>query len=147
MAVERTLGIIKPDSLEKGIIGDICKKIEDANLKVVGMKMMQLDAERAGGFYAVHKDKPFYDSLIAFMTSGLVFRSFLRAKMRLLNGAIQWARPILKKRQKERFAMTLERTSSAMLCTVQMLLRQQRLRLHTSSRRVISYPMSGCNPN
>lgn len=70
MAVERTLGIIKPDSLEKGIIGDICKKIEDANLKIVGMRMMQLDAERAGGFYAVHKDKPFYDSLIAFMTSG-----------------------------------------------------------------------------
>jgi nucleoside-diphosphate kinase len=70
MAVERTLGIIKPDSLEKGIIGDICKKIEDANLKIIGMRMMQLDAEGAGGFYAVHKDKPFYESLIAFMTSG-----------------------------------------------------------------------------
>jgi len=70
MAVERTLGIIKPDSLEKGIIGDICKKIEDANLKIVAMSMVQLDADRAGGFYAVHKEKPFYDSLIAFMTSG-----------------------------------------------------------------------------
>ncbi len=70
MAVERTLGIIKPDSLEKGIIGDICKKIEDANLKIVAMSMVQLDAGRAGGFYAVHTEKPFYDSLIAFMTSG-----------------------------------------------------------------------------
>ncbi|MBT3181374.1 MAG: nucleoside-diphosphate kinase [Deltaproteobacteria bacterium] len=70
MAVERTLGIIKPDSLEKGIIGEILKRVEDASLKVVGMKMLHLNTARAEGFYAVHKDKPFYGSLVTFMTSG-----------------------------------------------------------------------------
>ncbi len=70
MAIEQTFGIIKPDSLEKGVVGDIVKCIDEANLKIVGMKMMHMDAEKAQGFYAVHKEKPFFDSLIAFMTSG-----------------------------------------------------------------------------
>ncbi len=70
MAVERTLAIIKPDSLEKGIIGEINKRIEDANLQIVGMKMLHLDETRAKGFYNVHEDKPFFGSLVKFMTSG-----------------------------------------------------------------------------
>ena len=70
MALEKTLGIIKPDSVEKGIIGEICKRVEDANLKIVGIKMLHLDHARAEGFYAVHKDKPFYGSLVSFMSSG-----------------------------------------------------------------------------
>jgi nucleoside-diphosphate kinase len=70
MALERTLAAIKPDALEKGIIGEVCKRMEDANLKIVGMKMLHLDASRAEGFYAVHKGKPFFDSLVTFMTSG-----------------------------------------------------------------------------
>jgi nucleoside-diphosphate kinase len=70
MAVERTLAIIKPDSLEKGIIGEIVKRIDDASLKVVGMKMLHLGKAKAEGFYAVHKDKPFYESLVKFMVSG-----------------------------------------------------------------------------
>ena len=64
MAIEKTLAIIKPDSLEKGIIGEICKRIEDASLKIVGVKMLKLNQARAEGFYAVHKDKPFFDSLV-----------------------------------------------------------------------------------
>ncbi len=70
MAVEKTLGIVKPDSLEKGIIGEILKRVEDANLKIVGMKMLHLNETRAEGFYSVHKDKPFFGSLVTFMTSG-----------------------------------------------------------------------------
>jgi len=70
MAIERTLAIIKPDSLEKGIIGEIFQRIESASLKTVGMKMLHLDTTRAQGFYAVHKDKPFFESLIKFMISG-----------------------------------------------------------------------------
>ncbi len=72
MAVERTLGVVKPDALEKGVIGEILKRAEDANLKMVACKMMKLDKKRAEGFYAVHKGKPFFDSLVTFMTSGPV---------------------------------------------------------------------------
>ena len=70
MAVEKTLAIIKPDAVEKGIIGELCKRIEDASLQIVGIKMLHLDTARAQGFYAVHKGKPFFDNLTAFMTSG-----------------------------------------------------------------------------
>ena len=70
MAVERTLAVIKPDSMEKGVIGELIKRIEDSSLKVVGMKMLWLDRSRAEGFYAVHKGKAFFESLVSFMTSG-----------------------------------------------------------------------------
>ncbi|MFH0800550.1 MAG: nucleoside-diphosphate kinase [Pseudomonadota bacterium] len=70
MANERTLAIIKPDALEKGIIGEICRRIEDASLKIVGMKMLKLERQRSEGFYAVHKGKVFFESLTKFMTSG-----------------------------------------------------------------------------
>jgi len=70
MTTEQTLAIIKPDSLEKGVIGELVGRIEGANLKVVGMKMMHLDKTRAEGFYAVHKGKPFFNSLVTFMSSG-----------------------------------------------------------------------------
>jgi len=80
MAVERTLAIIKPDSLEKGIVGEICKRMEDANLKITAAKMLHLDKTRAEGFYAVHKGKPFFDSLVVFMTSGPCMVMALEAK-------------------------------------------------------------------
>jgi nucleoside-diphosphate kinase len=70
MAVERTLAIIKPDALEKGIIGEICKRVDDASLKIVGMKMLHMNTQRAEGFYAVHKGKGFFESLTKFMSSG-----------------------------------------------------------------------------
>jgi len=70
--MERTLGIIKPNSVQKNHIGKILTIGEEAGLKVVAMKMKHLSKEEAGGFYAEHKERPFYQSLVTFMTSGPV---------------------------------------------------------------------------
>ncbi len=68
--MERTLSIIKPDGVKKGLIGEILKRFEKAGLKVVAMKMIHLSKKEAEGFYAVHRGKPFYPSLTDFMSSG-----------------------------------------------------------------------------
>lgn len=72
MAVERTLSIIKPDAVAKNVIGEIVSRFEKAGLKVVAMQMKQLSKEEAEGFYAEHKERPFFADLVAFMTSGPV---------------------------------------------------------------------------
>lgn len=72
MAVERTLSIIKPDAVAKNVIGEILTRFEKAGLKVVAAKMIKLDDEKAGGFYAEHKERPFFGDLVGFMTSGPV---------------------------------------------------------------------------
>jgi nucleoside-diphosphate kinase len=68
--MERTLSIIKPDGIKKGLIGEVIKRFEKAGLKVVAMKMIHLTQKTAEGFYAVHRGKPFYNSLTDFMSSG-----------------------------------------------------------------------------
>ena len=70
MAVERTLTIIKPDAVAKGVAGQIIARMEQAGLKVLAAKLIHLSPSAAGGFYIVHKDRPFYGSLCAFMTQG-----------------------------------------------------------------------------
>ena len=75
--MERTLSIIKPDAVSAGNLGAILAQIEEAGLRVVAMKLLQLDVERAQRFYEVHKDRPFYHDLVAFMTSGPVVVSAL----------------------------------------------------------------------
>jgi len=68
--VEKTLAIIKPDAVKKKVVGKIIQRIEDEGFKISGLKMLLLTKEDAQGFYAVHKDKHFYDSLTDFMSSG-----------------------------------------------------------------------------
>ena len=92
MAIERTLSIIKPDAVGGNHIGEIYDRFEKNGLKVVGAKMLHLDDEKAGGFYAEHKERPFYNDLKSFMTSGPVVVSVLEgdnaiAKHREIMGA------------------------------------------------------------
>lgn len=80
MAVENTLSIIKPDAVAKNAIGDIYGMFEAAGLQVVAAKMMHLTKEQAGEFYAVHSERPFYNDLVAFMTSGPVMVQALQGE-------------------------------------------------------------------
>ena len=72
MALERTLSIVKPDAVAKNVIGEIYGRFEKAGLKIVAAKYKQLTREEAEGFYAVHKERPFFGALVEFMTSGPV---------------------------------------------------------------------------
>ena len=80
MAIERTLSIIKPDAVSKNVIGEIYSRFEKAGLKIVAAKMIQLNDESAGGFYAEHQGKGFYADLIEFMTSGPVMVQVLEGE-------------------------------------------------------------------
>lgn len=70
MGLEKTFAVIKPDALEKGVIGEICGRIEETGLKIVAMKMIKMSPKQAEGFYAVHKERPFFNSLVQYMSSG-----------------------------------------------------------------------------
>ena len=70
MGIERTLVIVKPDAIAKGVAGKIIGRFEEAGLKILAARMVHLTKEQAAGFYIVHKDRPFYQSLCTFMTQG-----------------------------------------------------------------------------
>ena len=84
MAVERTLSIIKPDAVAKNVIGQILARFESAGLKVVAARMMQLSKAEAEAFYAVHKERPFFKDLVAFMVSGPVMVQVLEGENAIL---------------------------------------------------------------
>jgi nucleoside-diphosphate kinase len=92
MAVQRTFSIIKPDATKRNITGKVNAKIEEAGLRIIAQKRLQLTEDQAGGFYAVHKERPFYNDLVKFMTSGPVVVQVLEgenaiAKYREVMGA------------------------------------------------------------
>ncbi|MDO4696970.1 MAG: nucleoside-diphosphate kinase [Neisseria sp.] len=92
MAIQRTISIVKPDAVGKNVIGKIYDRFESNGLKIVAAKMKHLSKEEAEGFYAVHKERPFFGELVAFMTSGPVMIQVLEgenavAKNRELMGA------------------------------------------------------------
>ena len=78
--VERTLSIVKPDAVARGLIGENLKRCEAAGLKIVAAKLLHLSAEQAGAFYAVHKERPFFASLTEYMCSGPILVSVLEGE-------------------------------------------------------------------
>ncbi len=90
MPVEQTLSIIKPDGVQKNLIGEIYGRFEKAGLEIVAARMMNLSKDQAQGFYAVHKDRPFFNDLVSYMTSGPVVVQVL-----LGNNAIMTNRGIM----------------------------------------------------
>ena len=80
MAVERTLSIIKPDAVAKNVIGQVNTRFEQAGLKIVAARMMWLSRQQAEGFYAVHRERPFFKDLVEFMTSGPVLLQVLEGE-------------------------------------------------------------------
>ncbi len=92
MSIERTLSIVKPDGVARGLIGEILRRYEAAGLVPIAMKMLRLDPESAGRFYAVHRERPFFADLVRYMSSGPVVVSVLEgegavARHRALLGA------------------------------------------------------------
>src|SRR5690606_25752815 len=72
MALERTLSIVKPDGVTRNLIGEVVRRLEKAGLRVVASRMLRLSREQAEGFYAVHRERPFFNDLVRYMTSGPV---------------------------------------------------------------------------
>ena len=80
MAIERTLSIVKPDGVQKNLIGEVYRRFEQASLRIVAARMMQLTQSQAEGFYAVHRERPFYRDLVRYMTSGPVIVQVLEGE-------------------------------------------------------------------
>jgi nucleoside-diphosphate kinase len=88
--MERTLSLIKPDGVQRGLIGEVVKRFEQAGIRIAAMKMLRLTREQARAFYAVHQERPFYDSLTQFMSSGPIVAMVLEG-----DDAIQKNRDIM----------------------------------------------------
>ena len=80
MAIERTLSIIKPDGVQKNVIGEVYRRFEQAGLKIVAARMLHLTKAQAEAFYAVHRERPFYKDLVSYMTTGPVIAQVLEGE-------------------------------------------------------------------
>ena len=136
MAVERTLSIIKPDAVGKNAIGQIISRFEDAGLQVVAAKMLHLSDAAAGGFYAEHKERPFYPDLVAFMTSGPVVVQVLEGEGAIGRNRELMAQPTLRKQQLARYGPILRNLLMLMPFTA-LILQPRR-----SGRSAISLPQA-----
>ena len=102
MATERTFSIIKPNAVEKNVMGEIITRFEKRGLRLAAAKFIRLSREKAEGFYIEHKDRPFFQSLVHFMTSGPVLLWCLRATTPSRSIARSWARPTRPRRLRAR---------------------------------------------
>jgi nucleoside-diphosphate kinase len=80
MVIERTLSIVKPDGVQKNLIGEVYRRFEQAGLRIIAARMIQLSQAQAEGFYAVHRERPFYQDLVRYMTSGPVMVQVLEGE-------------------------------------------------------------------
>ena len=112
---ERTLSIVKPDAVQKNVIGEILRRFEAASLKIVATKMVSLSKAEAEGFYAVHKERPFFGSLTDFMSSGPILVSVLEGEGGYSSPPV-WERPILLRRLRAQSGRILPRISNRMRC-------------------------------
>ena len=80
MAIERTLSIVKPDGVQKNVIGDVYRRFEQAGLRIVAARMLRLSQNQAEGFYAVHRERPFFRDLVTYMVSGPVMVQILEGE-------------------------------------------------------------------
>lgn len=139
MAIERTLSIIKPDAVAKNVVGQIYTRFENAGLKIIAAKMMLLSRTEAETFYAVHRQRPFFNDLVSFMISGPVMVQVLEGedairKNRELMGATD-----PKKLIKERSALILRIVSTPMRCMARMRWKQRMSKLLVSSRHCLFF--------
>jgi nucleoside-diphosphate kinase len=91
---ERTLSIIKPEAVQRGLIGQILSRFEASGLKIVGARLLRLTQDQAEAFYAVHKERPFYSSLTRYMSSGPILVSVLQGEGAIAKNRRSWGQPI-----------------------------------------------------
>ena len=117
MALERTFSIIKPDATRRNITGKIISKLEEGGLRVVASKRIRMTKEQAEGFYAVHKERPFFGELVEFMMSEPVVVQVLEGETPSRKTARSWARPTRRKPPPARSAPTSPNRSTPTPCT------------------------------
>ncbi len=115
----KTFTMIKPDGVANNYIGPILAKINEAGFRIVAMKYTRLTPERAGEFYAVHKERPFYNDLVKYMSSGPIVAAILKKVMPLKTSEKSLVQQILQKQKKELFVISLQNQLKQMQFTVQ----------------------------